>query len=738
MTAIEPSPPLCLKVALPVPVPGAFDYRPPAGSTVSDDWIGCRVRVPFGSRTLVGWVLALGAPETPTAKLKSIIERLDTHCLLGPEMRDTLHWAARYYQAPIGEVYGTAVPGQLREGKAAPDGHVPAWQLSPEGQTRYPTLRTNSAVRALAELLAAGERPEPWLDQHQTGWRTPMRALHKRGWVVRVTLTSTALLPGYAPAAGPSLTDEQAACLDGIGQATGFAVHLIDGVTGSGKTEIYLQAILDCLARGRQALVLVPEIGLTPQTLARFSARLPVPVHVLHSNLSDGERAKSWAAMASGSGRVLLGTRSAVFTPMPEAGLLIIDEEHDASYKQQDGIRYHARDVAIVRAKSLDVPILLGSATPSLESLHNAELGRYRQHRLRKRAGSAQAPKVRIVDVRKLRMQDGLGQAMLDGIGTCLAQGGQALVFKNRRGYAPALLCHDCGFTALCPRCDTTLTLHEGMRSLQCHHCGYRKGKPAACPDCGSLALQAQGVGTERLEEALLRAFPDAVCLRVDSASTRRRDGLDRLLQQLGDAPGILVGTQMLAKGHDLPNLRFVGVVGVDESLFSADFRAHEKLAQLLVQVAGRAGRGQHEGHVLIQTHHPGHPMLSILLDGGYPAYAANALEERRLAGMPPYRFMAVLRCESTHLDGVQQFLQEAGAHLADVRAALSAAVHSTGALPAGMPRRAGMHRWQIILTGDTRQALQQVLGAAMPGLYALRSARKTRWSVDVDPTDFC
>ena len=737
MTAIESSPPLCLKVVLPVPVPSAFDYRLPAGSTGGDDWIGCRVRVPFGTRTLVGWVLALGAPETPKAVLKPVIERLDTRCLLGPEMRDTLHWVSRYYQAPIGEVYSTAVPGLLREGKAPPDGHVPAWQLSAEGHAGYPTLRAQSAVRALAEQLAAGERPESWLDQHQSGWRTRMRALQKRGWVARVALTRTAL-PEQVPAAGPSLTEEQARCLAGIGETAGFAVHLIDGVTGSGKTEIYIQAIRDCLARGRQALVLVPEIGLTPQTLARFSARLPVPVHVLHSNLSDGERAKAWAAMASGLGRVLLGTRSAVFTPLPEAGLLVIDEEHDASYKQQDGIRYHARDVAIVRARSLDVPILLGSATPSLESLHNAELGRYRRHRLSRRAGDAQAPKVRIVDVRKLRMQDGLGQAMLDAIGACLAQGGQALVFKNRRGYAPALLCHDCGFTALCPRCDTTLTLHEGMRSLQCHHCGYRKGKPAACPDCGSLALQAQGVGTERLEEALLRAFPGAVCLRVDSASTRRRDGMDRLLQQLGDAPGILVGTQMLAKGHDLPNLRFVGVVGTDESLFSADFRAHEKLAQLLVQVAGRAGRGRHDGHVLIQTHHPGHPMLSILLAGGYPAFATAALDERRLAGMPPYRYMALLRCESAHLDSVRQFLQEAGTHLADQRAALSVAVHSTGALPAGMPRRAGMHRWQIILTGDTRQALQQLLAAAMPGLYALKSARKTRWSVDVDPTDFC
>lgn len=735
MTAIEPLPSLCLKVALPIPVPGLFDYRLPVGQSAGDDWLGCRVSAPFGNRILVGWVVAVGPPETPMDKLKPLLARLDAVSVLTPEVLDTLHWTARYYQAPIGEVFNTAVPALLREGKALPECHAYAWQLTEYGNAGWPSLRAKSAVRCLAAILAEAVRTEDWLGRHHPGWPAGMRSLRKRGWVERLAVPVSASMPQEAN--GPDLNIEQSACLDVLAQAPGFGVHLIDGVTGSGKTEIYIRAINACLQQGRQALVLVPEIGLTPQTLARFSARLPVPVHVLHSNLSDGDRAKAWAAMASGIGRVLLGTRSAVFAPLPDAGLLIIDEEHDGSYKQQDGFHYHARDVAIVRARTLAVPILLGSATPSLETLHNAGSGRYRHHRLHKRAGNAQPPTVRIVDVRKIRMQDGLSRAMLDGIHQCLDDGGQALVFKNRRGYAPALLCHDCGFTALCPRCDATLTLHEGLRSLQCHHCGYRKAKPPACPDCGSLALQPQGFGTERLEEALNRSFPDALCLRVDSASTRRRGGLSGHLQQLGDRPGILVGTQMLAKGHDLPNLRFVGVVGIDESLFSADFRAHEKLAQLLVQVAGRAGRSRHAGHVLLQTHHPEHPMLSGLLSGGYSAFAIDALKERQSADMPPFRFMALLRCESVHLDNVQCFLAEASELLAETRQTLAVAVHSSGALPAGMPRRAGKHRWQLVLTATTRNDLQILLASALPGLYALKSARKTRWSVDVDPSDF-
>jgi primosomal protein N' (replication factor Y) len=459
--------------------------------------------VPFGTRELVGWVSAIGVTETLPEALKPILQRLDRTPVMTAELLQTLRWTAHYYQAPLGEVLSAAVPALLREGKAPPDVCVYAWQLTAEGDAGIDSLRRTGKPQALAMRLRSGALSEALLDSDTPGWRSSMRSLQARTWVERIALNRSEMAGTKPEEEGPALNADQAACVQALKASAGFGVHLIEGVTGSGKTEIYIQAVRDCLARGRQALVLVPEIGLTPQTMARFRARLPVPVHVLHSNLSDGDRAQAWTAMAEGIGRVLLGTRSAVFTPMPEAGLVIVDEEHDSSYKQQDGFHYHARDVAVLRAKSLNVPVLLGSATPSLESWHNTDIGRYQRHRLPERAGAAKPPTVRITDIRKIRLQHGLSQSMLDGIAACLNDGGQALVFKNRRGYAPALLCHDCGFTAQCPRCDTALTLHAGQRRLHCHHCGHQKPKPPACPDCGSLALQPQGFGTERLEEAL-------------------------------------------------------------------------------------------------------------------------------------------------------------------------------------------------------------------------------------------
>ncbi len=433
---------------------------------------------------------------------------------------------------------------------------------------------------------------------------------------------------------------------------------------------------------------------------------------------------------------MVVGTRSAVFVPLPQAGLIVIDEEHDGSYKQQDGIRYHARDFALVRAKALDVPVLLGSATPSLESLHNANSGRYTHLRLTHRAGDARPPTVRVLDVRKRPLQDGLSPEVLTGIGATLAEGGQVLVFKNRRGYAPVLLCHDCGWTAPCQRCSTPLhttpmTVHAGGRRLQCHHCGARQPAPLACPDCGSLALQPQGIGTERLEERLVHAFPEVPVLRIDRGTTQRRDGLETQLATLGNAPGILVGTQILAKGHDLPQLSRVVVVGIDEGLFSADFRASEKLAQQLIQVAGRAGRATRPGDVWLQTHHPGHPLLEILVHGGYHAFAAAELAQREAAGFPPFAHLALLRAEAKQVD-------HANAFLAAVRALLPAhdQVQRFGPMPAPMPRRAGFQRTQLLLSASTRRALHRLLDAAVPAIHALTQARRVRWSLDVDPQD--
>ena len=720
-----------LRVALPLPLPGLFDYLPATGTGAT---VGCRIRVPFGSRELVGVVAEVGPPAADLPELRVALEQLDAEALFHGELLASLRWLARYTHAPLGEVFATALPAALRRGEPLPDTRTWAWQLSEGGHGARDRLRAGSGTRRLADLLAPGACEESLLGDRFEGWRAPARALARRGLIERVAIATSQQQP---VASAPVPNDEQRHAIDAVRAASsGFAPLLLDGVTGSGKTEVYLQAIADCLARGRQALVLVPEIGLTPQMLARFRARLGVPVHALHSGLGDGERARVWTAAWRGEARVVVGTRSAVFTPLPDAGLIVVDEEHDASYKQQDGIRYHARDFALVRAKALGVPVLLGSATPSLESLHNARSGRYVHLRLSHRAGDARPPAVRVLDVRKRPLQAGLSPELLDAIARALDAGGQVLVFKNRRGYAPVLLCHDCGWSAQCRRCSTpthgsAMTVHASGRRLQCHHCGARQSVPQACPDCGGLALQPQGNGTERIEELLAERFPRVPVLRVDRGSTRKRDALEALLSQLGAQPGILVGTQMLAKGHDLPNLTLVAVVGIDEGLFSADFRASEKLAQLLIQVAGRAGRAERAGEVWLQTHHPGHPLLKTLIEGGYHAFADIELAQREAAGFPPFAHLALLRTEARHADAPMTFLQAAKAALAD---ADHLDVH--GPLPAPMPRRAGLQRAQLLLSTDDRRALHSALDAWIPVLHGLPDARKVRWSLDVDPVD--
>jgi len=732
-----PAAPVCLQVALPVPLPRLFDYLPPEGLEATPDLVGHRVRVPFGNRELAGVVLGVGPAETDTG-LRQAIALPDPEPLFTGELLDSLRWLARYTHAPAGEVFATALPAALRGADPLPDTHAWAWVLTEAGATGREGLRRNTRPQRLAALLAEGPCLEDRLDSILEGWREAARALAKRGHAERVAVPAHASAP--APQPGPTPNDEQQAAIEVLRAAQGFTPVVLEGVTGSGKTEVYLHAIADCLARGRQALVLVPEIGLTPQTLARFRARLGVPVHALHSGLNDNERARVWVAAWRGEARVVVGTRSAVFTPLPEAGLIVVDEEHDGSYKQQDGIRYHARDFALVRGKALGVPVLLGSATPSLETLHNARAGRYAHLRLRQRAGDARPPAVRILDVRKRPLQAGLAPEVLDMIGAALRDGGQVLVFKNRRGYAPVLLCHDCGWSAHCPRCSsalqgTPMTVHAGGGRLVCHHCGHRQARPPACPDCASLALQPQGIGTERLEELLAERFADWPVLRIDRGTTARRDGLQKLLAELGDAPGILVGTQILAKGHDLPNLTRVVVVGVDEGLFSSDFRAGEKLAQLLIQVAGRAGRARRPGEVWWQTHHPDHPLLHGLIRGGYDSFADEELALREAAGFPPFAHLAMLRAEAQQADAAGAFLRAAKSLLRDASGD-DATLELHGPITAPMARRAGLYRMQLLLSAPARRTLHASLDAALPAIHALPGARRTRWSLDIDPVD--
>jgi len=720
---------LVLRIALPVPLPTLFDYLPPASGVAV---IGSRVLVPFGRNKVVGVVVETEVPaHVGNTRLKRVLRVLDDAPLLDAELMQTLAWAADYWLGAPGEAYANALPLLLREDKALPETQQPSWQLTIAGRSALDAGSRRGGSRALLQALLAGPLSATELDAALSDWRTAARRLAEAGLIERAEPAPSASF--FPVASAHALHAEQDAAVAAVTEAFGrFQPFLLDGITGSGKTEVYLSLIERTLAQGRQALLLVPEIGLAPQTVRRLRDRLGVPVEVLHSNLAEGERARAWLRMRSGEARVVLGTRSAVFTPLPHAGVIIVDEEHDSAYKQQEGFRYHARDLALLRGRALQVPVLLGSATPSLESLANVEAGRYRALHLRSRPAATQPPQVQIIDMRAQRLEHGLSPALLHAVGETVARGEQVLVFRNRRGYAPVLLCHGCGWHAECLRCEHPLTLHAAWRKLVCHHCDLQAPVPSACPACGSPELKPQGQGTERLEEALTALFPQTPVLRIDRETTRRRDAFEQLLDNLAqDAPAILVGTQMLAKGHDLPNLTLVAIVGVDEGLLSVDFRSGERLAQLVVQVAGRAGRARKPGRVLLQTHHPDHPLLRTLLAQGYAAAAKELLIERRQTGLPPYGHQVLLRCEAHQRAAVDAFLSEACAALPDTRN-----LQIAGPMPAPMPLRAGRQRGQLLIEAANRRDLHAAVRPWSMQLAQLPSARKVRWSLDVDPID--
>lgn len=734
--------PTVWRVAVNAPLLASFDYLPVDGHVATAGDIGKRVRVPFGrgDKERIGVIVAVLASEMALERLTQASELLDTAPVLDGELLESLLWLSRYTHGPLGEVLWQAMPKVLRDGEALFVAPSFVWSLTEAGRTHLGSAR-EGRPKALLSALANGPVSEDALRVVHENFSTTARGLLAKEFVerseialdtrVRNAITSVASFDEAHPLHALTLNEEQASVLASLQSRSGFNVSLLDGVTGSGKTEVYLQRMAQVLASGKQVLVMVPEIGLTPQTLRRFESRLGIPVYAYHSSMSDTERAQTWIAARTGLARVVVGTRSSAFLPFESLGLIIVDEEHDSSFKQFDGIRFNARDFVIQRAYRWDVPVILGSATPSLESWQNAVSGRYHREELQHRAGDAQPPRIVVQDIRAARLQAGLSPDALKAIEQTLARGEQVLVFKNRRGYAPVLLCHDCGWTAKCTRCDASMTVHNNGRRLQCHHCGASRSAPNACPDCASLALHPQGVGTERIEGFLVDHFPDAPVIRVDRGTTQTRDGMLQQLSKLGDGAGILVGTQMLAKGHDLSNLTLVVVVGADEGLFSADFRANERLAQLLIQVAGRAGRASRLGTVMIQTHHPDHPLLALLINGGYKAFAAKELPQRQAALYPPFAFLALIRAEAQHVGDARNFLVATRELLAN-----ELGVEAMGPLPAPMPRRAGYLREQLLVLSETRKPLHTVLTNALPAIYALPEARKVRWSLDVDPYD--
>lgn len=715
-----------LQVALDTPLFRLFDYRlPDALGTVPP---GSLVEVPFGRTRQVG--VALGAPADSTIeddKLRDVIRVLDDRPTLSPDILRLAQFCADYYHHPLGAILLATLPPRLKN--ATPFVADTPWMLLTEsGRTAEAPARA-TAQRALLDVLrAAPQSRETLRAQKQMRHAS---ALVTAGWAVWSRIAPAPADPP-ATAAAPPATPEQQAALDALLPALGaFGVHLVHGVTGSGKTELYLRLIDAVLVRGQQALVLIPEIALTPQLEQHFRRRFPGRrVSTLHSGLGEKDRTENW--LAAPECEVLLGTRLSVFAPLPRLGLIVVDEEHDASFKQQDGLRYSARDVAIARGKHAGVPVLLGSATPSLESYAQALSGRYRLIELAQRAISqAQLPAIELADLKHLPLDNGLTRPAVQALTETLARGEQALVFLNRRGYAPALYCPSCAWVSPCPRCSARLVLHRHGHRLKCHHCGFETRIPTECPSCGNPDLKALGQGTQRLEETLGVLLPTARIRRIDRDTMRPRAWAELGAAVHGGEIDILVGTQMLAKGHDFPNMTLALILDTDGALYSPDFRATERLFAQLMQVAGRAGRADKPGRVLIQTAFPDHPLFRYLQRHDYAGYARALLAERRQLELPPYTRQVLLRAEATTMDAALAFLHRAAQLAPD-----DANVSVFGATPAPMARVANLERAQLLVQSSQRQALQAFVRDWRPQLDTIKP-RIARWSLDVDPLVF-
>lgn len=723
-----------VRVVLAVPLFQFFDYLLPEEMQPVR---GGRVLVPFGRQQRVGIVVDFPAQsEVASEQLKPICQVLDEENLFNEPLWQLIHWAANYYQAPLGEALFQALPVKLRQGESAVENDRTFLRITPQGEQ---ALRENLLKRAKKQQEALQLLAQSSQEKGQTPFASNIwHSLKEKGYVEEYEQAN--LIRPWQALEQPivneenkhRLNKEQALALGRILFHQGFAVWLIDGVTGSGKTEIYLQTIEETLKKGQQVLVLVPEIGLTPQTVQRFQARFNVEIDVLHSNLNDTQRLRAWQRAKSGQSAVVIGTRSALFTQFSNLGLIVIDEEHDGSFKQQEGWRYHARDLAVVYAKLLNIPILLGSATPSLESLNNVKLGKYQHLILQKRAGNSTALQQFVIDLKHQRIQNGLSDALANKMQEHLQQGNQVLLFLNRRGFAPVLFCHECGWIATCQHCEKPYTYHQHQRVLRCHHCSSQKPIPMQCGHCGSTHLMTTGLGTEQLEDTLKQRFPDYVVTRIDRDSTARKGTLEKHLQDIQQGKSqILIGTQMVAKGHHFPNVTLVGLLNVDNALFSLDFRAEERLAQLYVQVAGRAGRSEKHGQVVLQTHYPDHPLLRSLLKEGYGEFAQQALHLREQMGLPPYSSQALFRAQSRHSEQAEQFLQQIAATLQHLSIE---GLQIYGPMPAPFSKKAGAYRWQLLVQHSSRAVLHQALSqfqANMP-----QKSHQVRWILDVDPLD--
>ena len=717
------------RIALNRPLRRLFDYRCPDDLELIP---GQRVQIPFGRQRATGLVVCTNVEPPQGITIKPINATLENWPALPEETFKLLSWASDYYQHPLGECLFTALPTALRRGRPAEQKQNLRWKAIGLPASLPPNA---SKQRALLEWLGTQEHGILDSELTKAGYsRAQIRSLQDKQLIEPLTddMNNQSAVASEIHARIPDLSEAQRTAADQLKHPDeGFSASLLYGITGSGKTELYLHYLKTCLGAEQQALVLVPEINLTPQTVARFRHYFGDRIVVWHSALNDSERLATWLKIRNGEPAILIGTRSAVLLPFTRLKTIIVDEEHDSSYKQGEGFRYSARDLAVYRAHLNACPVILGSATPSLESYQNARQNKYRLIRLEERAGNALPPTISLLDIRSRPLEGGLSLPAIEAIRQTLERGQQALAFVNRRGFAPVMMCFDCGHMVECPRCDTRLTYHRRDRAMRCHHCDYQSAATEHCPKCQSDAFKPVGQGTERAEDVLATAFPDTPVIRVDRDSTQRKGSIQRILGTVNTGkPCILVGTQMLAKGHDFPGVTLVVVVNADGGLFSVDFRAPEQLLQTLLQVSGRAGRGQKPGQVLVQTCHSDHPLLKSLCRGQYLDLADQLLAEREAGQFPPFRAMAIFRADA---DTMERSLQ-----LLDSIKPLTQApgVETWGPLPALIARRADRHRAQLILNADNRKRLNMLLTGICSELDQRRLPSNAKWSIDVDPLE--
>ncbi|MDB4815855.1 primosomal protein N' [Gammaproteobacteria bacterium] len=727
-----------VEVLVPIPLMEKFSYLPPKNNT-SLLKQGSRVLIPFGKRTLVGVVWSFSKKDsTDKRKYRHIVEVLDEAPLLDAHSINLAEWASRYYHYPLGEIIAYFFPPSIRKGKEAKFRESKYLELTSKGSF----LQSEDLARAPIQqklLALLKEKKEITLKSAQAFGisTTAINSLIEKGYINRFSrelspykkLENKKLLPSK------KLNPEQKEAVKAINSAQGKnIIFLLDGITGSGKTEVYLQAIQEVVNQGKQALILIPEIGLAPQAEERFKEYFGDRVMSFHSAKNDREKVDAWLGASRGLVDIIIGTRSSVFLPMKNLGIIIVDEEHDLSFKQMDKFRYSARDMALYRAKLEKVPVVLASATPSLETLKNAEEDKYKVLKLSKRATGASLPTFQAVDLRGKELNEGLSKELLEATHLELSKGNQVLIFLNRRGYAPSMICKVCGWISNCDRCDALMTVHKNPFKLHCHHCEAQKTYPNKCQSCDSNDFLTYGFGTERIEEFLQGHFPEAMTLRIDSDSTRKKETLNEYFNEIRKGkPMILLGTQLLAKGHHFPDVTLVGIIDADSGLFSADFRGSERVAQLMTQVSGRAGRDKKPGRVILQSYCPDHPQIEEIITGSYEGFAKKLLEERKSSKIPPFTFQAKIFAESPKSLVSRDFILNL-LNRANVDEKVKANVRLVGPLPSVMEKKSGVYRWELSIFSASRSNLHKFLDVMQSRLYDAKASKQVRWAIDVDP----